>query len=307
MADHEAAQPQNDPELKSQLEHHFRQTFELPWQRLTGGYESDVWRVGELVVRIGPAWRTDAELGWIHDLVRHCAATIPEVVAPLDAVDGRTWFRWQDRPVLVLPFVPGEQLNRDDDHQMQQAARLLARIHRAGLQWPGKRPRPALSATAPPTPAGQIDLTSIVDAELDDWYARVFQREPHVQGPVHGDYYRANLLCVDGQVTGIIDWDESDLRPLVTEIAWAMWEFTHNAAGDDLDVARAARFLEAYRAEHDVLTDRDRPSLVPLIRWHLREEVRRSLAAEQRGEEVDLGYRHAEIRAFNALWQRDLG
>lgn len=288
-------------DLKQELTRRFGESFDATAHQLTGGYEAEVWRVDDIVVRVSPTWRTDAELLWVHELTQHCATALPQVIAPLHALNGETLFRWNDHPITLYPFVDGEILDRDDDHQIQQAARLLAQIHTLGLTWQDKRPRPSLSNIAPSIPTDQIDPTSIVDPDLDEWITTVFEASEQVQGAIHGDYYRANILCEAGQIAGIIDWDESEIRPLITEVAWAMWEFTHAATGDDLDVERANLFLNSYCTERDSLTDTDIAFVIPLIRRHLRYEIRRSIADEQRGDSVDLDYRNAEIRAFNNL------
>jgi Ser/Thr protein kinase RdoA (MazF antagonist) len=291
-------------QLQSQLEDRFGRSFDAPWEPLTGGYESDVYRVGELVVRVSPAWRTDAELLWTHDLTRHCARTIPQVVAPLAARDGRTLFRWDDRPVTVYPYVAGEPLDWSKPALLEQAGTLLARIHNAGLCWPNRRPRPSASTAAPSIPDALPDPPEIVDPDLDRWFETVFAQQDHVTGPVHGDYYRANLLCADKLILGIIDWDESEVRPLITETAWAMWEFAHDAG--HFDYNRAQPFLWAYwleRGQTRSMRSRDTLSLFQVIRRHLRYEIRRSLAAEARGEGVDLRYRDNQIDAFNNLRQ----
>ena len=293
-------------DLQLELENRFGYTFDSEWHRLTGGYESDVWRVGDVVVRINPEWRTDYELLWMHDLLKHCATIMPEVPAPIKAINGSTLFRWENRPVTLFPFVTGEILNRHDDYQVEQAAQLLAQIHTTGLKWRGISPRPPHDLSAPTIPKNQIDPDSIIDPDLDRWFNESFLQETQITGVVHGDYYRANILYDDDRISGVIDWDESTIRPLITEVAWSMWEFTHNADGDDLDIQRALNFLGAYRAERNTLTDNDLVHLIPLIRRHLRYEIRRSIADEARGDDVDMEYRNAEISAFNNLRGVDL-
>ncbi|MGB1285261.1 MAG: phosphotransferase [Aggregatilineales bacterium] len=286
-------------DFKNILQARFGRDFTLPWTQLTGGYESDVWRVGDVVVRISPIWRSDAELQWVHDVTRHCATTISEVIAPLTTKDGSTVFRWQNHPITLYPLVTGDMLDLQDDAQVQQAARLLAKVHRSGLQWQAMRPRPK-SAAAPTIPDNQQDSPDIIDLDLDKQCDTFFGMQP-LTGIVHGDYYRANILCVDGQIRGIIDWDEAEIRPLLTEVAWACWEFTHNTAGDNLDIARAHQFLQTYHADHPILTNDAMSYIIPLMRRHLRYEIRRSIADENRGEDVDMNYRNAEIQAFQNL------
>ena len=52
-------------------------------ERRVGGEESAASRVGAEVVRIGPAWRTTAELEWCHGIAMAAAEEIPEAVPPL--------------------------------------------------------------------------------------------------------------------------------------------------------------------------------------------------------------------------------
>jgi Ser/Thr protein kinase RdoA (MazF antagonist) len=117
------------------------------------GDEASVWRVqttaGPAVVRVGPAWRTTAEVAWVHDLLDYAAHALDVAVAPRPARDGTTAFWWRGRPVALFPFVAGTALNREDTHLRREAARLLARVHDTLRRWPDLRPRPPQGRTLP--------------------------------------------------------------------------------------------------------------------------------------------------------------
>ena len=281
-----------------------RQAAEAPTP-LTGGEESAVWRLatdgGTIVVRVSPAWRTVAELQWVHDLIRFTAQAIPEVVKPLAAADGSTIFLHAGQPVGVFPFVEGKALDREDSGLQQDAAILLARLHQATSAWPGYRVRPPSGPAAPMPWSAERDLQALLDADLDTWHATEFRSAQLPAGPIHGDYYRRNLLCLDGHICGVIDWDESHIAPYLEEVAWATWEFAKVPSGDDLYPARALVFFQAYCEAGGLCQKSDWHRVVPLIRWHLREEIRRSLGAAERGEEWDQTYMEEEIRAFQRL------
>ena len=98
-------------------------------ERLFGGEESAAFRVGAQVVRIGPAWRTTAELEWCHGIALAAAAEIPEVVPPLPNHAGATVIRVGGRPVSVRPHVEGSRVDDDEACQRAEAAELLARLH----------------------------------------------------------------------------------------------------------------------------------------------------------------------------------
>lgn len=241
------------PELRSEIDH--RYGLRLGWAAtLTGGYECRVWRVasdqGPLVVRVSPGWRTADEIAWTHRLARFAAEMVPEVVAPLSAADGSTVFLHRGQPVALFPFMAGETLDRERAILREEAARLLARLHRRLLAWPRNQRRPPPGACAPVSRAPSAGRDRIVDPALDAWQATIAHQATRFRltvGPMHGDYYRANLRCLGDRIIGIIDWDESAIGPLMQEVAWAAWEFAKAPTGDDLQVERAHIFLAAYR------------------------------------------------------------
>lgn len=262
-----------------------------------------MWRVesidGPLVVHASPAWRGKEELAWVHDLLRFTARQAPEAVAPLLARDGSTLIAHRGWWLSLFPFVPGAFLDREDAVQREAAARLLARMHRAMLGWkaPGRRPSPP-PARLPPIP----DPSELVDAALDAWRAGLAgSAEPLAHGPIHGDYYRRNVLWHDGQISGVIDWFESRIAYLIDEVAWSTWEFAKTAAGDDLHLDRAQDFLAAYLDEGGPVSPCEFQHVVPAIRWRLRAEVRAALTAASRGMPWDPEYMAEEIRAFGRL------
>jgi hypothetical protein len=56
--------------------------------RLYGGEESASYRVGTHVIRIGPTWRSLAELEWAYSVAAQVAAQVPEVPTPVPAQRG---------------------------------------------------------------------------------------------------------------------------------------------------------------------------------------------------------------------------
>ena len=77
-------------------------------ERLGGGATGALVRAGDFAVR---AERVNPEsVRWEHELVRFLAEEIDEVVAPLPALDGSTFYLGGSRRVSVFPFVEGDQL-----------------------------------------------------------------------------------------------------------------------------------------------------------------------------------------------------
>jgi Ser/Thr protein kinase RdoA (MazF antagonist) len=176
--------------------------------RLYGGEESAAYRIADIVVRIGPQWRTDAEMAWFARLAAHAAAAVPEVVAPLFVV------RLSGRPVSGWPFVAGEWPDKFDPGMRRQAAELLVRLHKALADAP--------VPDEPVTPMPQGPGDDLADPGLDAWLA---SRAAQKVQPLHGDYYRGNVLALAGRITAILDWDDAYVGPVEREVAEAAWEW----------------------------------------------------------------------------------
>jgi Ser/Thr protein kinase RdoA (MazF antagonist) len=207
----------------------------------------------------------------------------------------------------VFPFVAGRLLDRESLAELDSAAWLLGRLHRVLPEWPNLRPRPSSPDPVLSSPdvasAAELDQQAAVlpDAELDDFLRR-WRAHPRLPAvPIHADFYRGNLLCSDGRVVGLLDWDDARISSREYELAWSVWELAQAPEpGVTLDAGRAARFLTAY-AETGPVDVSDRSFVVPLIRAHLRFEVMRAAADRQRGMPVDEDYVAREVAAFDSL------
>ena len=293
------------PELRAAITARYALPFEVIRQ-LSGGEECSIWLVrsgqGQHVVRMSPRWRSLAGLGWTHTLMLAINVVLPIVIAPLAATDGSTLFVHQERPIALFPYVDGHHLDRADPAQREAAAQALADMHRSmlTLSAPDASPRRDLKES-PPAPRIE-DPASLQDVELDAWHAALLRRPGALTcGPIHGDYYRRNLLVRGGMITAILDWDDAHPDFLMQEVAWSAWEFAKTPAGDDWYRERASAFVPAYRASGGPCQEDEYQMLVPFIRWRLREEVRYNLAAAAVGERWDPEYAEMEMRAFQRL------
>ncbi len=266
--------------------------------RLTGGYECDVWRIGEIVIRICPAWRSEAEIRWIYDYVSRCAVSVSEVIAPIQTYSGKMFVVYNERIVLVFPFIEGEIMDTEQPALRWQAAQTLARIHRMPNNLSNDQQRPVSRATKPTDIPKQANPKYIQDDDLDAWYNEFVERDDLQMGMMHGDYYRGNILCRNGGIVGIIDWDECAYGAIIYEIAWAMWEICHT--GFRFDAYKSLGFLYHYLQINPV-PFYDLQAIIPLIRLRLRYEILRSVAMEEAGQQWDNLYRQSQILAFQQL------
>src|SRR5690348_826196 len=103
-------------------------------ERLPGGASGSLLRGGDFAVRVERV--SPESVAWEHDLVRFLADEIDEVLAPLPALDGSTFFVDDGRLVSVFPFVEGDEVRDQEAAFRQELPVLLARLHRRALAWP---------------------------------------------------------------------------------------------------------------------------------------------------------------------------
>lgn len=248
-------------------------------QRLAGGYKNELLRYGDVVLRLEDT--TLESTRWEHALLRFLSAQVPEVVVPLagpePAQDGRV--------ASLLPYVDGEPLDPDDGEQRLELARLLARLHRTGLDWE-RGPRPGVPGynaldlarnrwwdwemVEKPAP-----LVRTYDAMIE------FVSDPPrlVLGAVHGDVCRGNLRVRDGRIVAVLDWEDARVDWPAWELANATWEVCK--AGDALDPGRAEAFLAAYAAAGG---PGERGPFPQLLRFRLAADLLYSLTSKARRE-----------------------
>ncbi|HVM55623.1 MAG TPA: phosphotransferase [Acidimicrobiales bacterium] len=269
-----------------ELDEAFGVTLDRAWSRLPGGEESAAFRCGEIVVRVAPTWRSDAELEWTNRVAAVAADVVAEVVAPLARPNGSTVVRIDDRAVSLWPFARGERGDDTDEGQRAQAADLLARLHRAleGVVWPAK---PPTSVALAPTP-------DLEDPDLDTWLG-LFDRDHPARQALHGDYHGGNTLVADGRIVALLDWDEAHIGPPERELAWAAWEW--GDCLDSLDLDPALAFVDAYRAAGGPARRIGEHDLRQLVRQRLRWES----AYARANSRLDADYEGRRLRAFHRL------
>lgn len=203
---------------------------------LEGGYQNQVWRAGDLVVRVEGT--SPKSIAWEHGLVGYFSQRLDEVTAPIETPNGSTFVAWNDLVLSVWPYVDGVPARRRHEPHAVAVAELVRRLHDAGRDWSGSQ-RPG----AFPVPG------------------------PGARGPMHGDVCRGNILVRRGRIVGLIDWEESSVDLLEYELANAVWQFCCSKRDNDFDRRLARAMLEAYG--YDLEPD----DLVPLILSRLRYEL----------------------------------
>jgi len=261
---------------------------------LAGGDDAEVWSAcssgsiepERFVIHVSAPWRDPGEVSWTHAVASHAATLVSEVVAPI-SMGGHTFFIWNGQLVAVFPFIDGAPADRQDPSQVAEAGRLLARIHRALLA--------SHLAPAPVILGPSVVDDLLAEAELDAWWSRCLPRVRH--GICHGDYYRRNVMVSDGRISGVIDWNEAHVGPLIREVAFAAWEFAHGDAME-LDRDRFALFIDAYRSEASHLPDWEFDLVHGAARIGLRDNIRYAVRC---GASMEHDYQLRQLDALERL------
>ncbi len=204
-------------------------------------------------------------------IVYACACGLP-AVAPLPLAGGATIAEQDGRFYALFPHAPGRQVGQAGLGAGEIAAmgRCLAVLHHGLRGYPAERvTRRSFAVDRAAALARVARLEQAIHAlpqrhETDrqvlaalagrrDWIERAAAAQPADlaaldQQLIHGDYQQTNLFFDRGDVSAIIDWDQTYLAPPEWEIARTMHLVWNFAPGP------CRTFLAAYRAASS-LTD----------------------------------------------------
>jgi len=201
---------------------------------LEGGSPNEVWSVrvdGRLAVaRLGT--RSDADLAWETELLRHLDREGLTVPVPIPTTDGRPFVDG----LMVITWVEGGPPEMPAD--WRRVADTLRRLHRLTRGWP-QRPgwRSSLDLLHAET-GTRIDLGAMPPeavARCRAAWARLAGRATCV---VHGNPTNPGNVCVTAERVALIDWDEAHVD--VPELDLALPDDAADLGADAYDVAAQA-------------------------------------------------------------------
>jgi Ser/Thr protein kinase RdoA (MazF antagonist) len=188
---------------------------------LTGGVANQVWSVridGRLAVaRLGS--RSDDDLAWEAELLRHLDREGLTVPVPIPTTDGRAFVDG----LVVMPYLAGGPPETEGD--CRRVADTLRAVHRATQGWP-QRPGWRSSTDLLHARRGtRIDLDAMPPEAVERCRVAWARLAGRPTCAVHGDTNAGNIRLTADRVA-LIDWDESHVDVPDLDLV-----LPHNAAG----------------------------------------------------------------------------
>lgn len=220
---------------------------------------------GRLIVKVCRHVEQHGHLTACGRLVRWLGDRGVPVAAPLPA-GGEHQIVRDGHSVGVQPVLPGELLDAGEPDQVRAAGVMLAELHRHLADWPDR----GLLAGAEPRPTFTVSerIAEVAPADVLD---RLHERSAGLPGlpqqVVHADFRAANLLVRDGQITGVLDFEEARVGAAVADLARAtclLGTWFHDWA--PVPPEAQALFLDSYTARRS-LSDVEQQWLEPLVGW----------------------------------------
>jgi len=299
--------------------------------RLTGGEKNLVYKIGgqNLVVRVYQPSAPRDGIEFEHRLMALLSENMGCVAWPLPDKAGATYFIWDGRPVAVMPYMPGRTPAGKDRESLafcRESGNILGQMHEIARERADELPE--LSSRLP-----LIEMDAFSN-HLYDWeksrkwlsttkfapeipYLReqLEQVWRFISGlkaggmpliPIHGDYYRGNLLWDGARITGVIDFDDSRMEWAEFEIARAMWEFARDDDRLVIDEARREAFLGGYTEARPAAVH-DLPLYTQIIKAVRLFEILATAASMINGDLLGgWGAEDVEYHWKNLLWCKKL-
>ena len=154
----------------------------------------------------------EAELPFFLDLLEHLAGRGVTCPQPVKNRQGRALGPRAARPAAIVVFLHGMWIRNPDARQCAAVGEALAKLHRAGADFPMRREN-ALSLAgwtnlfeSVHARADQVvpDLSAAIDAELKHLHAAWPRTLP--TGVIHADLFPDNVFFLGGKLSGLIDF-----------------------------------------------------------------------------------------------------
>jgi len=211
-----------------------------------------------------------ADLPFFLGLMEHLAKRGITCPQPVKNRSGAMLGEVSGKPAAIITFLEGMWIRRPSGRHCGALGEALAKLHRAGADFPGKRAnalsvagwRPLYQTVAARCDSVQPGLAAALAAELEQLEAQWPRNLP--QGVIHADLFPDNVFFLGDKLSGLIDFYFACTDALAYDLAICLnaWCFE---ADHSYNVTKGRALLQAYAAVRP-LASAERQALPMLAR-----------------------------------------
>ena len=211
-----------------------------------------------------------ADLPFFLGLMEHLAKRGITCPQPVKSRSGAMLGEVSGKPAAIITFLEGMWIRRPSGRHCGALGEALAKLHRAGADFPGKRAnalsvagwRPLYQTVAARCDSVQPGLAAALAAELEQLEAQWPRNLP--QGVIHADLFPDNVFFLGDKLSGLIDFYFACTDALAYDLAICLnaWCFE---ADHSYNVTKGRALLQAYAAVRP-LASAERQALPMLAR-----------------------------------------
>jgi homoserine kinase type II len=209
---------------------------------------------------------TFKQLPFYLELMRHLARRQLPVPEPQENRAGSLLSELKGKPAAIVSRLPGKAVREPTVHQCALTGEVLARMHKAGADFPVFQPQLRgigwWKETVPRLERFLPDATFHMLAEeviVQDSFFRSARFEKLPAGPIHADLFRDNVLidtnAAGERVGGLIDFYFAGCSIWLFDLAVTMNDWCIDRATGAFDAARAQAMIDAYHAVRPLTED----------------------------------------------------
>lgn len=209
------------------------------------------------------------DLPYFLGLTGHLADANLPVPRPIPNRRGETLHTLAGRPACLIEFLKGVSVNEPTAEHCRSVGAALAKVHQVAASFPLSRPNDlSVEGWRRLAAAVRSDADTIAPglrAQIDNALADISAAWPSglPSGPIHADLFPDNVLVIDTEVTGLIDFYFAANDAWAYDLAVCLNAWSFSADGTEYHADLTAAFLAGYESVRP-LTAPEREAL-PLL------------------------------------------